>query len=370
MEWFGGARSAAGTTVSETSVMGLVAVQRAVQLIAWSISMLPLRAIHEHGGITEPLPSWLDNPWGSLTRGELVRLILSHLLLHGNCYLIHVYGGAGQLLGVTPIHPNAVCIDVDEKTSRKTYRVSLIDGTQQVFDDYTLTHIRGHCFDGIHGLSPLQVASNAFGTALAADAGAAKFHGEGPTISAIVQFEESTAPEDAKSLRDDLEKRLTGQANSSRIAYLNRNVTITPFTISHADSQWLESREYQAHDIATLFGIPSHLIGLEQKNSSFGTGIAEMSRGFALWTLMGWSTIVEERLSLLLPEGQTAEFNYAKLVQPDFAKQVELCVQQAGGPYSTINEVRKVQNLPPIDGGDVLRTSAAPSAPTDPETAA
>ena len=348
-----------GSTVSETSVMGLVAVQRAVQLIAWSISMLPLRAIQEHEGLTRKVPSWLDSPWGDLTRGELVRLILSHLLLHGSSYLAHVYGGAGQLIGVTPIHPSAVSIDVD-KQGRKTYKVSLSNGTQQVFTDSTMTHIRGHCFDGIHGLSPLQVASNAFGTALAADKSAAAFHGRGPTISAIVQFEEGTEADDAEPLAEEMEKRLTGQANSSRIAYLNRNVTITPFNISHADSQWLESREYQAHDIATLYGIPSHLIGLEQKNSSFGTGIAEMSRGFALWTLMGWSTIVEERLSLLLPEGLKAEFNYAKLVQPDKAKEVELCVQQAGGPYVTVNEIRQISNMPPIEGGDVLRTTVAP----------
>jgi len=112
-------------------------------------------------------------PAGGLTRFELVETTVADLLLNGNAFLSHVYGGAGQLVGVVPIHPQAVGIDVD-KAGNKTYRVTLAFGAPRTFNDTTMTHIKGLGTDGIRGLSPLQLARNgAFGTAIAADRSAA-----------------------------------------------------------------------------------------------------------------------------------------------------------------------------------------------------
>lgn len=108
----GGPPSLTGVSVSEHSVLRLSAVFRAVSLIAGGIATLPLRSIQERDGITEWVSSWLDAPAGGLTKFELIETTLLHLLLNGNAFLAHVYGGAGQLIGVSPIHPQAVGIDV------------------------------------------------------------------------------------------------------------------------------------------------------------------------------------------------------------------------------------------------------------------
>lgn len=246
---FGGQPSLAGVSVTEQSALGLAVVWRCVSIIAGGIATLPLRAVRDNGTVTERAESWLDNPAGGLGRFELVETTLAHLLLNGNAFLAHIYGGAGQLLGVSPIHPQAVTIDVNKQGS-KIYKVSLNDGTTQSFTDQTMTHIKGLSLDGIRGLSVLQLARNgAFGVGLAADRSAASQFGNGMRASAIASFEDEQTEEDAKVIQQGLDRALTGEANSGRIALLNRKISVHPWQPTNADMQMLESREYQKSEL-------------------------------------------------------------------------------------------------------------------------
>jgi HK97 family phage portal protein len=354
---FGAAPSLSGVHVSEHAALGLSAVWRCVQIIAGGIATLPLRALRDENGITQRVPSWLDNPGFNQTRFEFIETTLAHLLLHGNAYLMHVYGGAGQLISVSPVHPLAVGIDVD-KAGKKTYRVSLSDGTTKLFDDTTLTHVKGLSLDGIRGLSPLTLARNgAFGTAIAADKTAARMFGNGMLPSAIATVEEQLPEADAKVIKEGLDRRLAGVENAGQIAFINRNVRITPWQLSPEDAQWIQSRQFQKSEIATWFGIPDSLVGLTEKQSSWGTGIAEMHEALATWTFKPWTSRIEERLTLLLPPTIKAEFDYRALLDPSPEAKIALLLQQTGRPILTVNEARKIQNLPPIEGGDVLATT-------------
>lgn len=344
----GGGPSLAGVSVNETSALGLSAVFRAVSLIAGGIATLPLRTVQDRDGITERVPSWLDNPAGGLTRFELIETTLLHLLLNGNTFWAHIYGGAGQLVGVSPIHPHAVGIDVD-KAGTKSYRVSLQDGTTRLFNDATMTHIKGLSTDGIRGLSPLQLARNgAFGTAIAADRSAARLFGNGALMSAIVTPEDDMSPEDADTITNTLSRRMGGEANAGEIAVINRKLKISPFSLSNEDAQWIQSREFQVADIARMYGVPSSLIGLEQKNSSWGTGNAEMHRGMATFTFKPWTTRIEARLSLLLPPNRKAEFDYRGLLAPDPATEIKLLLDQVAGGLLTNSEARAILNRAPL----------------------
>jgi HK97 family phage portal protein len=360
---FGAIPSVTGVHVDEFTALGLSAVWRCVQIIGGGVATLPLRALRDENGITERVPSWLDNPGFNQTPFELIETTMAHLLLHGNAYLIHVYGGAGQLISVSPVHPMAVGIDVD-KQGRKTYRVTLCDGTTKVFDDTTLTHIKGLSLDGIRGLSPLTLARNgAFGTAIAADRTAAKMFGNGMLATAIASFEDSVGLEEAQVIQDSLNRAVAGVENAGQVALINRKVNIAPWQLSPEDAQWIQSRQFQKSEIATWFGVPDSLVGLSEKQSSWGTGIAEMHKAMASWTFKLSTTRIEQRLSLLLPPTIKAEFDYRALLDPSPEAKIALLLQQTGRPILTVNEARKILNLPPIEGGDVLATTPQGNTP-------
>ncbi|MFA5608086.1 MAG: phage portal protein [Leucobacter sp.] len=357
---FGGQPSLTGVNVSEQAALGLSAVYRAVNLIAGGIATLSLRAIREQNGVTERVPSWLDSPAGGLTRYELVETMLLHLLLHGNAYLAHVYGGAGQLVGLSPIHPSAVGIDVSD-AGVKTYQVSLSNGSRRDFNDNTMTHVKGPSVDGIRGLSPLQVHRNgALGIGIAADRSAARLFKSGGLMSAIAVLGDDVGAEDAAELKASLDRKIGGEANAGEIAFINRNVTITPWQMSPEDLQWIESRSFQTEEIARIYGVPATLIGLSDKQSSWGTGIREMHTAMAQWTFKPWTARIEDRLTPLLDPVQTGrkvEFDYRALLSPSPEVEIDLLIKQVGAGLLTVDEARQIMNRAPL-----------PQAPEAPQT--
>ncbi|ORA38703.1 phage portal protein [Mycobacterium aquaticum] len=363
---FGGAPSLAGVTVSEQTVLGIPAVKAAVSLIAGSIASLPLQTITEQAdGTNKRVPSMLDDPGKvvGLTCYEWKEIVVAHLLIHGNAFLIHVRGGAGQLVGLQPIHPAAVGVEI-AKDGSKRYRVSMRDGTTRDYTDANLTHIPWMPLDGIRGWSPLQLARSMFGTSIAAERSAARLFGNGALMSAVVTPEDTLTAEEAAEIKASLEKTAAGEANAGAIAVINRKFKMTPWSLSNADAQWLEARAFQIEEIARWFGVPPHLLAQTEKQTSWGTGVAEQNLGLARYNLEPWTTRIQERLSWLLGPNQKAEFFYSAFVEPDPETEIQLLIAQVEAGLITPNEARKVRNLPPIEGGDVLRTPQPPQGNT------
>lgn len=358
MTLFGGVPSLAGVPVSELSVLGIPAVKAAVSLIAGSIASLPLQTVAEQpDGTYRRVPSFLDDPGKvvGITAFEWKETVVSHLLIHGNAFLLHIYGGAGQLLGLRPVHPSLVVIDIAEDGTKR-YRIGMQGGGIREFTDANLTHIPAQSMDGVRGLSPLQVARNMFGTAIAAERSATQMFGKGALITSIAQFEDDVTAEQAQGAVDELQRKITGPDSAGGMVGINRKVILTPVSLTNEDAQWMESRSFQVEEIARWFNVPPHLLAQTEKQTSWGSGVAEQNEGLARYNLEPTTTRIQERLSWVLQPNQKAEFLYAAFVEPDFETETRLLIDQAGGPFMTVNEVRKIRNLPPIEGGDVLPT--------------
>jgi HK97 family phage portal protein len=363
---FGGAPSLSGVTVSEHTALGLSAVWRCVSLISGSIASLPLRTIRTNAdGTTQRAKSWLDNPAGPLdmTPHEFVETAVLHLCLHGNVFALKIFGGAGQLLGLQLVHPSAVGVEL--KDGRKRYRVALDNGQSLDLTDRELVHIPAQSTDGIKGLSPITVARNSLGTSIAGERAAARLFSSGALMSAIATVDEELSEEDAKILKEGLDRKVAGEANAGQIALINRKVNIHPWSVSPEDAEFLSSRAFQVDEVARWYGVPPHLLGQTEKQTSFGAGLTEQNRGLARYVLIHHTSRIEQRLSRLLPDGLDAEFDYSMLVKPSPEDEIALLVSQVESGILTRNEARRIRNLPPIEGGDVLVTTPAPRVTAD-----
>jgi HK97 family phage portal protein len=376
----GGAQNFSGVEVGEGSALGLSSVWRAVSLISQTLAALPMPTLAEPvPGIKERVSSFLDNPGGpgGPTPFEWTETVYAHLLLHGNAYLIHVRGGAGQLVGLVPVHP--MCVS-PEQASRwpdgspvvggKIFRVSLADGTVPEFDGSSLLHIPALCTDGFLGLSPIAMARQSIGTGIAADRAAAKLFGEGALISGIVTADgDDVEPEDVEEIRKSIERRTAGWENASQIRFVNRRLKFTPWSLSPEDAQFLQSRAFQVEEIARWFGVPPHLLMQTDKQTSWGTGVAESNRGMGRTVLAPWATRVEQRLSTLLRGDRKVAFDFSGLERPSPETETSLLAQKIDAGIITVNEARSTVNLPPVPGGDVLRIKGVPLADTTGGTA-
>jgi HK97 family phage portal protein len=367
-EWLSlGTPNYSGVNVGEYSALGVSAVYRAVSLISGTIAGLPMRTLRDVDGTRTRVPSFLDDPGApaGLTPFQWREVVTAHLLLHGNAYLAHVFNGAGSLAGLTPFHPSAVQVEFADVPGGKRFTATLVDGKRQEYDARTMTQVMGLSLDGLRGMSVIEVARNGLGNAIAGDRAAAKMFSNGALFAGMVSAEEDIDEAEAKAIKESLDAKAAGWENASSVAVVNRKLKFTPWTMSHADAQFLESRQFQIQDVGRIFGVPPHLLMDPGAVSTWGTGVEIMNRSLARYTLAPWTARIEQSLSRLLPAPRFVEFDYAGLLQPAPEVEIPLLIQQVEAGLMTPNEARRIRNMDPIEGGDELRGSGGDSAQED-----
>lgn len=369
VDFLGLSQNLAGVTVGELSSLGVSAVWRAVTVLSAAIANLPLKTYRDvDDGSSLQVNSFLDDPAGfeSMTPFEWVETIMAHLLLHGNAFLLHVYGGAGQIVGLLPVHPNAVGILLDpDVPGGKIFQVTLRDGQVLALTAVDLTHIPGMTTDpNGRGLSPISIARNSLGTSIAADRSAARLFGNGMLISGLVTPLEDLTEEEAVQIKEGLRAKILGVDNAGDVAVINRQLKFEKWSMTPEDSQFIESRSFQIDEVARIFGVPPHLLMEMTKQSSWGTGLIEQNQAWARYTLAGWTTRIEQRLSRLLPKPRYCKFDYSGLLRPTPGEEVNLLLAQVNGGLITVNEARDVLNRPPIEESELrLPPGQTPAEP-------
>jgi HK97 family phage portal protein len=353
IEYLGlGGATAAGVRVTESTSLGLTAVWRAVSLLAGTVAALPLKTFRTlPDGSRERIASFLDNPGGpdGATPYEWKESVVAHLLLHGNAYLVHVYNGGGGLAGLLPIHPTAATVKQDGTApGGKVFDVTLADGQIRTFTAADLTHVPGLSTDGLRGISPIKAVRDSLGTGIAGNEAAARIFANGLLIGGILSGDSTLDPEQGEELKARLKAKLSGPHNAGEIAVVNADVKFQPWTMSAEDAQFIESRAFQVEEVARIFGVPKVLLA-EDGASTWGSGIAELLRGMARFTLAPLTTRIEERLSRLLPSPRFAEFDYAGLLQPSPDEVTQNMIAEIGAGLLTVDEGRRLLNRPPLN---------------------
>lgn len=369
-----------GIEVGEGTALTLSAVFRAVSLISGTVASLPMPTFRERAGVRSQVASFLDDPGGDLaaTPFEWKETVLLHLCLHGNAYLRVHRDGMGSILALEPVHPLCVSTrwrrpDEFDVIGPKVFTALLSDGGRYDFDTTGMIHIPYMSLDGLTGLSPIGMARNSLGTAVAGDRAAAKMFSDGALMSGLVTpVDDDLDGDEANKIQAEINRNAGGWENAAKLSVINRRLQFVPWTINAEDLQFLQSRQFQIEEIARWFGVPPHLLMQTEKQTSWGQGVESQNRAMGRTVLLPWTQRIEQRLSRLLPEKRWVQFDFSELERPTPEAEVGLLIQQVGAGLLSLNEARHTRNLPPVPGGEVVRiggqplAAAAEAAPTTP----
>lgn len=374
---FFGSTTYTGEVVNECTALNIAAVYRCVNLISGSIKTLPLRAVEtDEQGRKYRKASWLDNPYGPPddpdfyqgTQEQWTQIVSAHYALYNEVFLWLFYNDAGQVHGALPIHPNLVEVEVDEDApGQRIYKVRQADGT---YTDWVGTdkvhHIVGFTTDGIRGVHVIRQARQALGIALAGEKSAGNVMANGPQHQILITApnEEFTEAE-ATAIATSVQNTVGGADNAGKSTFLNRPLNVSVLTMSYADAQFLETRVFQIEEIARWFGIPPHLLGLTEKQTSFGTGVAEQNLGLARFVLNPITSGIAASLSRLLGKKVQADFDFKGFLKPSPEVEIDLIIKQVVNGLLTPNEGRALLDREPIEGGDTLRLPPGSPPPTE-----
>jgi len=359
----GGGHTNAGPFVNEQKSLTIAAVWRAVNLIAGTIAALPIHAYRADGDSRVMVTSGraatlLANPHPDMTQFELMELITTHVLLWGNAYLFLSFNMKNQPT-LIPLHPSRVW----PKRTEAGDKVYTIDGMPGEFVDADMRgtndrarvfHIPGFGYDGLRGLSAIQAARQGLGLALAAEEFGARLFANGALSTGIVTTEGSLNEKQMKALSAEWKQKRSGLDKAFDTIFLDGGLKYQQLTIPPEDAQFLETRAFQIDEIARWFGVPPHMLMDVDKTTSWGSGIEQQGIGFLVYTLRSWLTRFEQRFTkLITPEPVYARFSVEGLLRGDSAARGAFYKQMWDmGVFST-NDIRRFEELPPVDGGDV-----------------
>ena len=365
--FFGG--STAGKTVSEKSAMQMTAVYACVRILAESIAGLPLHLFRYDGNggkaraVDHPLYFLLhDEPNPEMTSFAFRETLMTHLLLWGNAFAQVIRNGKGAVVALYPLMPNRMTVDRD-KAGRIYYEYLRMDdeantmkGTTVRLSPSEVLHVPGLGFDGIVGYSPIAMAKNAIGMAMACEDYGASFFANGATPSAVLEYP-GTLKDPAK-VRESWELAHGGR-NSHRIGVLEEGMKYTPIGIPPEQAQFLETRKFQINEIARIFRVPPHMIG-DLEKATF-SNIEHQSLEYVKYTLAPWICRFEQSMArvLLLPDEKkdyTIKFNVDGLLRGDYQSRMQGYAIGRQNGWMSANDIRQLESLdliPEEKGGDL-----------------
>jgi HK97 family phage portal protein len=336
----------AAVAVNPTTAMQHSAVWAAVNLIAGSISTLPLAAYRD--GEREPLPTLppiLRQPSAGWSLPDFLYALLQSLLIRGNAYgLIVDRSGAGLLPAqVELLDPNRVGVTVPNGAVE--YRV---DG--QRVETASIWHVRAFTTAGsVTGLSPIAHARQAVGLGLGAEKYAATFFGESAVPSGLLTTDQHIRPDEAQDLKERWNVLHQGRRD---IAVLGSGARFQAITIPPEEAQFLETTRANVATVARYFGVQPELIGGESGGSLTYANVEQRALDFLTFGLRPWLVRLETALSALLSSTTTVKFNAAALVRTDLLTRYQAHESAIRAGWKLRSEVRELEDLPPVAGID------------------
>lgn len=362
--------STAGKYVNERSAMQMTAVYSCVRILAEAVAGLPLHLYRytESGGkekaIDHPLYLLLhDEPNPEMSSFVFRETLMTHLLLWGNAYAQIIRNGKNEVIALYPLMPNKMEVDRDEhgqlyyKYQRSNDEAPTMDGSSVILKPCDVLHIPGLGFDGLVGYSPIAMAKNAIGMAIACEEFGAKFFSNGAAPSGVLEHPGTI--KDPSRVRDAWQSQFGGSSNSGKVAVLEEGMKYTPISISPEQAQFLETRKFQINEIARIFRVPPHMVG-DLEKSSF-SNIEQQSLEFVKYTLDPWVIRWEQSImrSLLSPEEKKtyfAKFNLDGLLRGDYQSRMNGYAIGRQNGWMSANDIRELENLdriPTDEGGDL-----------------
>ena len=352
----------AGTVVNPETVFKVNAIFSAVSLISDTISTLPVDSYIRRDGARfafRPRPVWVQQPDIDTTKEAFYGSLIVSMLLDGNGFVRVFRDAAGRVINMTVLNPAKVEI----RKNKVGEVVYIYDGEGKPLNKNEMIHIPDVVRPGeIRGISRVTALKDNFGLALALESYAARFFGQGATTQGLIEFPGNLTPEQAKQLVDGFDARHRGFRKAHKTGVLSGGAKYVNTSVENDKAQFIDSRRMAVEDVARAFNIPPHLLGLPGTNTY--SSVEQNNIAFVTHTLRPIVQKLESAFTPLManePGGSTAfiKFTLDGLLRGDANSRFSAYSTGLQAGYLTINDIRRLEDLTPVDGGDIIRVPLA-----------
>jgi HK97 family phage portal protein len=352
-----------GVNITANTAFEVVAFWSAVSLISDTIATLPVDSYIRQDGNRRPYrprPAWVDQPDVDMTRQAHYQQVLVSLLVNGNSYTRVFRNANGDVINLVVLDPSTV----EVRRSALGQKIFIVTGSDKALTSDEIVHITDLIQPGaLVGLSRVERLKEALGLSSAMQSFAARFFGTGATTQGIIEFPGNLTPEQAKNLRDGFDSAHRGFRRAHKTGVLSGGASYKQTTVPNDAAQFLESRRFSVEEIARAFNIPLSMMGVPGAASY--ASVEQNGIFFVTHTLRPYIEKMEWAYSRLLPVEAFLKFNVDGLLRGDFNSRITAYSTGLQSGFMSVNDVRKLEDMSPTEGGDQYRVPLANIALTD-----
>lgn len=374
----------AGQHVNIKTAMQVSAAMACGRVISEGIATLPMQVMKQvydaekntkkrNPEFNHPLYDLLwTGPNGYQTAFEFKEMILMHLVFTGNAY-VWVHWVKGDIEAMYVLEPTWVRIN-RHFPGMPTFDVTTDEGDRYSLDSKTLWHIKGPSWSNYIGLEMFKIARMALGLSLAIESSQAGIYSQGVTSNGYIAVDGTLVEEQAKKLRNWIEKEHTGSANAHRPMILDRAAKWVSTSMSNVDAQTEAMRAMQIEEVCRFMRVMPIMVGLARNTATYASA-EQMFLAHLVHTLGPWVSRIESSANKwLLSKIDRTKGRYIKLDEKVLHRmtaldQMTFLKGAALTGIITRNEARDDLDMNPLDGLDDPLTPVNEVAGDPPTTA-
>lgn len=345
-------KSRSGTNVSTKRALGIAAWYSGVRHISEVVAGLPCHRYRDNptGRERRAKPSWMRQPDVEQTWYGLVEFWMMSLLHRGNAYSFKIRNPANQVVGLRELHPDRVTVGQAPDGTKRF----MVDDIERPFTTRDVFHIPGLTLNGRVGLNPIHYNADTIGIVAATDEYASRFFSNGTNLGGIISVGEPiTNQAQMAELKREWEDFHQGLLNAHRTGILGSGSTYQRIALNAEDTQLIETRQFGVAEIARLLRLPPHKL-YDLTHATF-SNIEHQTIEAVQDGIQPWCERIEAWINAdrdLTPPGTFVEFDLEGRLRGDTQSRYQAYMTAVGGPWMKVNEARRLENLPPVTGGD------------------
>lgn len=366
-DWGWSVPTSAGVLVNQASAMQVSAVFSCASMISYDLAKLGAaifrgeRKGKRQKATDHALYPLLRTPAPWLTWFEFCGMLQTSVLLRGNGYavILRNYRGAPTML--VPINPDRVALWEAQNgmlfymvTRSGLHEMAVLRDEPLLIPAEDIFHLKALTMNGLLGLSPIGLARESIGLAIAQEQLASRWAGNSAKPSGILSTDQKLTDGAAKRISEDWKTINSGLYNAGKTAILEQGLKWQPLAMTSQDMEFIASREFQLSEIARIYRMPPHMLGSNVRTS--GNSITQLAQEYLNYTLSTWIEMWEQRIPFtfdLDPDELFIEFDVDRLLRADIQTRYAANRIALGGTgWTTINEIRAGEGMEKVDGGD------------------
>jgi len=354
--------TASGENITVSNAMQISTVFACIRVLSEGIGTLPLHLYERDGkkkqkALKHPLYNIINlQPNKEISSITFWETAVVHLCLDGNFYAQIVRDRTGKVLELIPLLANKITkYRLDDGSIIFTYNNGK---TTYEFKKDEIFEVIGLSKNAWKGMSPISYQRESLALNKSAEKYGARFFKNNATPPIAVKVPQKLTDEQYKRLKKSWQKAHSGE-NAHKVALLEGGSDIASIGLSNSDSQFLETRQFQKHDIYGMYRVAPHLVG-DLTKSSFNN-ISEQSQELVKYTYQPYIRRFEQAISIQLLSDKDRvkyypKFNVDGLLRGDIVTRYGAYNTGRNMGVLSANEIREKEDMNPIDGGDVYLT--------------